>query len=119
MSYHGMNAQTGRGISDVASIEQSIADILATPINSRVMRRDYGSMVPDLIDAPTNAYTLQLLRAASIMAILRWEKRIAPTRITFTLGDTAGALTLELEADRVDDQRDAVSLSVPLRGASA
>ena len=113
-----MDAQTGMAITDIASIEQSVADILGTPINSRVMRRDYGAKVPDLIDAPTNAYTLQLLRAASVMAILRWEKRITPTRINFSLGAEAGSLTLELEADRTDDHRESVALSVPLRGAS-
>ncbi|MGD7246543.1 GPW/gp25 family protein, partial [Ralstonia pseudosolanacearum] len=50
----GMNSSTGRAIADRPHLAQSIGDILTTPIGSRVMRRDYGSEVPDLIDQPLN-----------------------------------------------------------------
>ncbi|MDR3429685.1 GPW/gp25 family protein [Silvimonas sp.] len=114
-----MNAKTGAAMSDLASITQSVADILATPLNTRVMRRDYGSLVPDLIDAPVNTVTLQLLRAASVMAILRWEKRLSPTRISFEAGEKTGALVVSLEAERIDgNRRDPVSLAIPLRGGT-
>jgi phage baseplate assembly protein W len=39
----GMNRNTGRKLSGVDHLRQSIVDILTTPIGSRVMRRDYGS----------------------------------------------------------------------------
>ena len=34
-----------------AHLNQSIADILTTPIGTRVMRPDYGSNIPRLIDS--------------------------------------------------------------------
>lgn len=52
---NGMDATTGKPLSGDAHLAQSVADILTTPIGSRVMRRSYGSLIPSLIDAPINA----------------------------------------------------------------
>ncbi|MEN1410054.1 GPW/gp25 family protein, partial [Pseudomonas aeruginosa] len=52
-----MNAHTGGAIDRLAHIRQSIADILTTRIGTRVMRREYGSQLPELIDAPFNDTT--------------------------------------------------------------
>ena len=42
-----MNRFTGEKItSETEHIKQSIADILLTPIGSRLQRRDYGSRIP-------------------------------------------------------------------------
>ena len=49
-----MNIDSGKSISEIAHIKQSIANILTTPIGSRVMRRDYGSRLFEKIDRPTN-----------------------------------------------------------------
>ena len=46
----GINAYTGESLSGLDHLRQSIADILSTPLNTRVMRRDYGSRIPELID---------------------------------------------------------------------
>ncbi|ELI8163616.1 GPW/gp25 family protein, partial [Yersinia enterocolitica] len=74
--YLGMNRNTGRAITDADHISQSIADILITPVGSRVMRRAYGSLLSELIDQPQNpALRLQIM-AASYSAILRWEPRV-------------------------------------------
>ncbi|MDP2128186.1 MAG: GPW/gp25 family protein [Pseudohongiella sp.] len=72
----GMNAVTGRHLSGIDHIRQSVRDILTTPIGSRVMRRDYGSLLPELIDQPMNDATRLRLYAASVMAIIRWEPRV-------------------------------------------
>lgn len=59
-----------------AHIRQSVADILQTPIGSRIQRRDYGSILPMLIDRPiSHALALQIA-AASIVALQKWEPRI-------------------------------------------
>jgi hypothetical protein len=50
--YQGMNRNTGLGISDTEHISQSMRDILLTPVGSRVMRREYGSLLSALIDMP-------------------------------------------------------------------
>lgn len=61
-------------------IRQSIGDILTTPIGTRVMRRDYGSQLSELIDRPINSVLALQIAAASVMAIKRWEPRVEVTR---------------------------------------
>lgn len=114
-----MNVNTGAAIGDTEHLRQSIADILTTPIGSRVMRRDYGSQLPDLIDWPTNAATRLQAYAATAMALMRWEPRIRLTRVELFLGEQVGQVVLDLEAS-LADSRDALSLRVPLAlGAAA
>ncbi len=48
--YLGMNSHTGLSISEADHIRQSVRDILLTPVGSRVMRREYGSLLSALID---------------------------------------------------------------------
>ena len=92
----GMHAATGRAIRDLAHIRQSLANILTTPIGSRVMRRGYGSEVPELIDQPMNGATQLRIYAAVAHAVLRWEPRIRLTSLQLER-DQAGAATLTLE----------------------
>lgn len=110
----GMNATTGRALDGVDHIRQSIKDILTTRIGSRVMRRDYGSLLPELIDHPATPANLLRLGAASIMAILRWEPRVRITRTAFAIG-IDGSATLELEGERRDGQRAAQPLNLAVR----
>ncbi|MBM7357398.1 UNVERIFIED_ORG: phage baseplate assembly protein W [Enterobacter sp. JUb101] len=53
--YLEMNSQTGLSISEADHIMQSVRDILVTPVGSRVMRREYGSLLSALIDQRTPA----------------------------------------------------------------
>lgn len=70
----GMDRKTGQLMrDDVAHMRQSILDILTTPIGSRVMNREYGSRLFDLIDASTQS-TIDFY-AATAEAIERWEPR--------------------------------------------
>ncbi|MCW2362443.1 MULTISPECIES: GPW/gp25 family protein [Sphingobium] len=98
----GMERATGKRIDGAEHIAQSIRDILTTPISTRVMRRDYGSRLFELIDAPLNAVTRQLIAAASAGAIARWEPRVKLSRIIVGSGDAAGKLTLLIEGARLD-----------------
>ena len=50
----GISATTGRVLTGWDHCVQSLAKILTTRFNSRVMRRDFGSRVPDLQDANAN-----------------------------------------------------------------
>ena len=47
----GMCRYTGKLISDIDHLKQSIIDILTTPKNSRCMNRSYGCGVFDLVDS--------------------------------------------------------------------
>ncbi|WP_414153875.1 GPW/gp25 family protein [Pseudomonas sp. AN-1] len=110
---------TGRAIGEREHIRQSIADILTTPIGSRVMRREYGSLLPELIDQPLNGATIVRLYAATAAALLRWERRVRLSRVQLQLGGAPGSATLDLEGSFVDSN-EPLALSVPLRlGASA
>ena len=53
----GMSVKTGRTLRDRQHLAQSIADIVTTPLGSRVMRREYGSPMADLMDWPLNSAT--------------------------------------------------------------
>lgn len=75
----GMNAATGRKLEGLDHIRQSVADIITTPIGSRVMRRDYGSLVPELLDRPMSDALMMQVYAATVIAVTRWEPRIKIT----------------------------------------
>ncbi|WP_337846871.1 GPW/gp25 family protein [Sphingomonas sp.] len=111
-----MSALTGKPLAGAAHIAQSVKDILATPIGTRVMLRDYGSMIFELMDRPANAATLMLLRAATAGALRRWEPRIRLTRVSFGGDFAAGKPIVEIEGVRTDVPASAArfSLSVPL-----
>ena len=113
----GLNTTTGRAISDLAHIWQSVRDILTTPIGSRVMRRDYGSLIPELIDQPMNAATRLRLMSASVSALVRWEPRLRISSVQFSV-DAKGAAVIDIEGERIDGpRREAVrNLTIPLRG---
>ena len=93
----GTNANTGKPLEGLDHLRQSIRDILTTPIGSRVMRRDYGSRLFQLVDAPLNRRTVADLYAATIEALLRWEPRVQPRRVAVEASE-AGRAVLTLEA---------------------
>lgn len=93
----GMNANTGKRLSSVEHIHQSVADILATPTGSRVMRRDYGSLLPELIDRPVSEALMLQVYAATVMALLRWEPRLRLTSLKQIVSSSQpGQATLEI-----------------------
>lgn len=94
----GMNQHTGRAISGLEHLFQSIARILTTPRGSRVGRRDFGSDLALLIDAPNNAATRVRLYAAIATALMRWEPRLKLTRVSATMDPAnPGALTIDVQ----------------------
>lgn len=96
--YRGMNAATARSIVDINHLRQSITDILTTPIGARVMRRDYGSDLPRLIDGPLTGRLLLRVYAATADALSKWEGRLKLTRVSHDIAtDQPGGLTLTIE----------------------
>lgn len=110
----GMNARTGRAISGQSHIEQSVSDILFTPLGTRVMRRDYGSLLPELIDGPINPLMRMRVMAASVMALARWEPRIQVNQVDFSESGIDGGAVLELRGERTDGPRAGAAFSVRL-----
>lgn len=85
----GMSRLTGFSITDdenqeYAHLKQSIHDILSTPMGTRLCRRDYGSLVPELIDQPCNEFTQVKLMSAAATSLIRFEPRIKISQIRVT-----------------------------------
>lgn len=103
----GMDRATGKALSGTSHIQQSIEDILTTPIGSRVMRRDYGSRLFELTDSAIGEAGKLALIAATADAIHRWEPRVRvesvmismpdPGHIEITLTVTVNGQTFTLE----------------------
>lgn len=114
-----MNRMNGAALTLIEHIQQSIADILCTRIGSRVMRREYGSLLPDLVDHPFNDATRLRVYAATAMALMRWEPRMKLSRIRLEGLTLQGAVALDIEAVLVDLNQP-MNLSIPLQlGAGA
>ena len=60
----------------LASIEESIKDILLTPLGSRVMLPDYGSRLFELIDRKLDDEFRADLACYVIEAVEKWEPRV-------------------------------------------
>lgn len=112
-----MDRTTGRNITGMEHLRQSVADILTTPLGSRIERRTYGSLIPSLIDQPSNARTRLRCYAAVASALMNWEPRLRVTRVGMSYGQQMGQATITLEGEYMGA---ALSVSVPLtmRGAA-
>ena len=118
----GLNRTTGRALDGPEHLSQSIADILTTPIGSRVMRRSYGSHLPELIDQPDNGTTRVRLYSATAGALMKWEPRLRLSRVRLFSGARPGQVLLDIEGLYTPPgQRSSVlELRVPLQmGAAA
>ena len=107
--YIGMSQGNGRAITDTDHLRPSVRDILLTPQGSRIARREYGSLLSELIDQPQNpALRLQIMSAVYV-ALSRWEPRLTLDSITID-SSFDGSMVVELTGQR--DNGAPVSLSV-------
>lgn len=110
MAYHwwikqgqsDMNVNTGKTISEIAHIKQSIANILSTPLGSRVMRRDYGSRLFERIDQPINGELIAEIYSDIVEAISTWEPRFEVEQVILQSIDK-GKIVIDLEGNYVKD----------------
>jgi len=110
--YLGMDRNNCLAIEDLDHIRQSVSDILNTPVGSRVMRRNYGSLLSELIDQPQNGALRLQMMAGCYTALLQWEPRVSLTAITFDTGYD-GKMVIELTGSRNDTATD-FSLNIPV-----
>jgi len=109
-----MNATTGKKMTRRDHIRQSINDILSTPVGSRLMRREYGSLLPELIDQPLHGATLLRAYAATATAIMRWEPRVQIQRVQLSMSE--GRLVLDIDSAE-DGTAGHLQVPLALRGA--
>ena len=112
-----MSRQNGVSISELESIQQSIQDIVTTPLGSRVMRRDYGSIIPDLIDQPMSDVLKVKIFSAIYTPVTRREERISIE--SMKVSDVySGGLQLDLEAVHTITGQ-SLNLNIPLQMGSS
>lgn len=87
---------TGQPLAGLDHLRQSIRDILTTRKGTRVMCRDYGSRLPELVDRPTNPAFRMDVYAATAEALARFEPRFELTQVRVESADSSGKLTLSL-----------------------
>ncbi len=117
---NGMDRNTGKAIAGVDHLEQSIADILGTPVGTRLARREYGSLVPQLLDQPNNELGQMRIFAAAAFALLRQEGRARISRVTLSAGTQPHEAVITVTGRRTDVVgAPAFSLSSSIRALSA
>lgn len=99
----GIDATTGKALSGLDHLQQSIRDILTTPIGSRVMRRDYGSRLFELIDRPVNATWIADAHAFAAEALDKWEPRLKLDRVQIAEITAEGWPVLDLYGTYLPD----------------
>lgn len=105
----GLDATTGAPLDGLDHLRQSVRDILTTPIGSRVMRRDYGSALPDLVDGNVSGLTLAQFYAATADALDRWEPRLRVTSVAVDEVGTdliGGQISISIAAEYLPDGRE-------------
>ncbi|MCX5620503.1 GPW/gp25 family protein [Bombella pollinis] len=90
----GINAQTGKSMDDLDHVRQSIRDILTTPLGSRVLRRDYGSRLFELIDSGLNNGGIASIYQAVVTALAIWEPRFSVQNVQVV--PSVGGISLSL-----------------------
>jgi phage baseplate assembly protein W len=117
----GMKASTGGATAGLDHLYQSIEKILTTPLGTRIARRNFGSELPELIDAPNNAATRVRLYAAVATALMQWEPRLKLTRVSLTIDTStvvSGVQAIDIEGSTTISA-DLVSTRVQLTSGGA
>lgn len=111
----GMDRQTGAPLSGDDHLAQSISDIVTTPLGTRVMLRDYGCLLFELLDRPLNRATMLLCSMAVAIALARWEPRIAVKSVTFEGELASGTAKVTITGRRTEEASTALTrLSIPI-----
>lgn len=100
----GLDRNAGQYLAGVAHLRQSITDLLTTPLGSRVMRPEYGSNLPRMVDLPVNKGWVSAVQAEMARSLRRWEPRLKLRRVTVVSvidGQVKLAITGDYQGDSV------------------
>jgi len=100
----GVDEETGRHLDGLSHLRQSVRDILTTPIGSRIMRREYGSRLYELVDHPTSDETVMEVYMATAEALLLWEPRLDLMRVQASV--SSGRIIISLEGRYIPDGKE-------------
>lgn len=93
-----LNHDTGAVIQGWPHVVQCIQTILGTRLNTRVFRREFGSDVPAMVDAPMNDANVLSLYVAVAEALDAWEPRFELTDVQVETLPT-GTITMVLQGN--------------------
>lgn len=112
-----MSRYTGAEVTELEHIQQSLEDISTTPIGSRVMRREYGTLLANLMDQPISEALYLKIYSTLYTAYVRWEDRIEISQIK--VADLKkGQLILDI-VGFLKTSGNEVNLSIPLKIGAA
>lgn len=92
----GISAKAATPLSDWEHVQQSIKKILTTLVGSRVMRRLFGSRIPDLVDAKMTRRNVLTLYSAAAVALDKWEPRFRLSSAAIDVLKATGQIRLVL-----------------------
>ena len=92
----GMDRNTGRWAGGWSHTSQSLGDVLATPLGSRVLRRMYGAADDTIQDQPIHAGQLTPAVMAVAVPVARWEPRVLLQNVRIASASVLGKLGLGL-----------------------
>lgn len=113
---NGVNSRTGKRLSGVAHLRQSVSDILNTPVGSRVLVRDYGSDLFSLVDNPRDDLTHLRIIAATASALARWEPRLLVKRVVVSFPENGSGCVLDIEGVNRENQLPVSTGGIPIYG---
>jgi phage baseplate assembly protein W len=98
----GINRDTGQPLEGFSHLLQSVRDILTTRKGSRVMRRDYGSNIPNLVDRPIDDELRVDLYIETAQALYGYEPRLRVLDVD-VLSRSSGRVELSMTAEYLPD----------------
>lgn len=98
----GIDKNTGQLIAGKDHLRQSLEDLLTTRKGTRVMMRDYGSDVPNLIDLPVTAGWILDVIKETAGAIEQWETRLKVSSVK-VVSVTTGQVELAISGTYLPD----------------
>lgn len=99
MSGLGFNRENGALLDGFEDVKQSLAVIFSTPLRTRVMRRDFGCELFDLIDRPLTDKVILAAYASVVYACSRWEPRFEVTQCHIENAGNDGVVTLSVNGN--------------------
>ena len=99
--------------SGAEKIKENIIHILLTAVGERVMRRDYGGGIGQLVHDPNNDALRAIVQHQIARSIGQWEPRVLLQSVTVAQRD--GMLFAHVDyVERRTRQRESVSVPLPL-----
>lgn len=95
----GVNRYDGKELAGWRHLQQSLVDLMTTRIGTRVMRRDYGSDIPDLIDRPQGIDMVLEVTMALGDALEKWEPRFRLSRVSIMDAKPDGVMEIFIRGD--------------------